>query len=61
MTNLEAIECVNELNDFFKSKPWLDIDVYECSLYSAVLHRGIDLTAGPDVEMTFDIFFSSRL
>jgi len=62
MTDLELREYVADLNSFLNSKPWLDIDVIQCSSHSAVLHCGIDLTEGPEIEIKFDsIFFVSFL
>ena len=40
-----------------RRRPWLDIDVVDCSERRVVLHCGIDLSLGPEVEITFDTIF----
>ena len=62
MTQSEALSQVEIFNDFAKSKPWLDIDLAECTPISIVLDCGIDLSVGPDFEIIFDtIYFTSLL
>jgi len=62
MTQTEAFNQVAMFNAFVGKKLWLDVDVVECSPESVVLHGGIDLSVGPDVEIRFDtIFFVSLL
>jgi hypothetical protein len=60
MTELEIRDQVARLNALLQSKPWLDVDVVECSPRSVVLDCGIDLSVGPDIEITFgSVFFVS--
>jgi len=62
MTQCEALNQANIFNDLFKEKPWLDIDLVECSPQSVILHCGIDLSIGPDIELRFNtIFLASML
>lgn len=57
MTDDEALNQVAMLNEIFSKKPWLDIDVVECSPHAVVLDCGIDLTVGPDIEVRFESVF----
>ena len=62
MTQSETISQVAIFNDFVSKKPWLDVDLIECSQQVAVLHCGIDLSLGPDLEVRFNtVFFASLL
>lgn len=62
MTESEALSQVAIFNDHVKEKLWLDVDLAECSPQAVVLHCGIDLSVGPDIEIRFDtVFFSSLL
>lgn len=62
MTQSEALSQVATFNDLVRDKLWLDVDLAECSPQAVVLHCGIDLSVGPDIEIRFDtVFFVSML
>ena len=62
MTQSEALGEVAIFNEIVRKKPWLDVDVAECSPQAVVLHCGIDLSEGPEMEVRFDtVFFASLL
>lgn len=62
MTQSEVLSQVAIFNDLVKEKPWLDVDLAECSPQAVVLRCGIDLSVGPDLEIRFDtVFFASLL
>lgn len=61
MNQTEAIAQVAILNEFLKSKPWLDVDVVECSPQTVVLDCGIDLSLGPDIEIRFESIYLASL
>jgi hypothetical protein len=62
MTDDEVQKQVLILNKLLQEKPWLDIDLVECSPYSLVLDCGLDLTVGADLEIRFsDIFLTSMV
>jgi hypothetical protein len=62
MTDDEVLNQVFILNKLLQEKPWLDIDLVECSPYSLVLDCGLDLTVGADLEIRFtDIFLTSMV
>lgn len=62
MIESEAINQARIFNDLCQKKPWLDIDLAECSPECLILHCGIDLSIGPEIELRFDSpFFSSLL
>jgi hypothetical protein len=62
MTQSDILTQVALFNNLVKQKPWLDIDLVECSPRSVILDCGIDLSVGPDLVVKFDtVFFASLL
>jgi hypothetical protein len=61
MTYTEVFSQVANLNGILQGKPWLDIDVVDCSPQAVVLACGIDLSVGPDIEIRFDSVFLACL
>jgi hypothetical protein len=61
MTEPDVLHRVLMFNDFIKKKPWLDVDLVECTPESVILHSGIDLTIRPDIEIRFDTVFVATL
>jgi hypothetical protein len=62
MTPSEALNQAMIFNDLCRKNPWLDIDLVQCSPQSVILHGGIDLSVGPDIELRFDtVFFACLL
>ena len=49
----DNIQNVTIINDFIRSQPWLDVDLYTYDSTDLILIGGIDLTAYHQIEIKF--------
>ena len=54
MDTNDASEAVRQINEFLRSRPWMDFELKEYTGYRLVVMGGIDPSVGPEVEIWFE-------